>query len=152
MRRVARRAAKLPVRGSVRGSVCVGNSSGPPSVPICAAAPPPPEARSTCCGYTVVVGTAGPGSSRPALGRPWRKIRSRRLPPGLTHRARPTAAGSRVHVCVPVTPPLFDSHQTTGSATNLTNIPIPSSQMWRAVSLCVINVDFFFKIRFSLKS
>lgn len=82
MRRVARRAAKLPVRGSVRGSVCVGNSSGPPSVPICAAAPPPPEARSTCCGYTVVVGTAGPGSSRPALGRPWRKIRSRPPPAG----------------------------------------------------------------------
>lgn len=50
----------------------------------------------------------------------------------------------RVRVCVRVTRLLLNCHQTTGSATNLTNIPKPEFSYVESCALSVIDLDFFF--------
>lgn len=54
------------------------------------------------------------------------------------------AGFGRVRACVRVTRLLFRCHQTTGSATNLTNIPKPEFSAVGSCTLSVINLDFFF--------
>lgn len=53
----------------------------------------------------------------------------------------------RVRVCVRVTRLLLNCHQTTGSATNLTNIPKPEFSYLESCALSVIDLDIFFFFR-----
>lgn len=49
-----------------------------------------------------------------------------------------------MRVCVRVTRLQFNFYQTTGSATNLTNIPKPEFLDVESCTLNIINLDFFF--------
>lgn len=57
----------------------------------------------------------------------------------------------RARVCVRVIPLLLNSHQTTGSATNLTNIPKPEFSDVLNYTLCHL-LGLFLKLAFLLKS
>lgn len=57
------------------------------------------------------------------------------------------AGFGRVRVCVRVTRLQFNFYQTTGSATNLTNIPTPEFSDVESCTLSIINLDFFFFLR-----
>lgn len=93
----ARRAAKLPVLGSVRGSVCAGNSSGPVCLDLRGGAPSSGGPLHLLRLHGGCGDCGAPAVRRPALGRHWRRIRSP-LPAGADSPspAGETVAGSAV--------------------------------------------------------